>query len=333
MVENDLYFKENVKISFKKVKEHNLTIENSLKELKLTLNSKISDLNIINSNLKDIKALIIKNKEEINEFKFSTGNKGVLNNDKQQPTTHNLHKVKHEFIDEFSEKFNLFPQNYRDNQSSLFKDEDKSLTSEITVTSNEENLQKQTLTSLENNNQQPTTYVKKPIETLTSEENDLTTSKNEDISQTNHENTIDRTLTSNFFDQNTQINPSFNPKPSENAAQTLTSVILGLKEEITKTLTSLTDREISLLLAIHDLNSENLDTSYSHLAQKLKLSENTIRVIVMSLLNKNAPIVKERYFNRKVSLSLKKEFQDLKLLHQLLALRNSTKDQRTLFEL
>lgn|SRR3989344_6695738 len=325
MVENDLYFKENVKISFKKVKEHNLTIENSLKELKLTLNSKISDLNIINSNLKDIKALIIKNKEEINEFKFSTGNKGVLNNDKQQPTTinnnqqhttmlnndkqqpttHNLHKVKHEFIDEFSEKFNLFPQNYRDNQSSLFKDEDKSLTSEITVTSNEENLQKQTLTSLENNNQQPTTYVKKPIETLTS----------------------------NFFDQNTQINPSFNPKPSENAAQTLTSVILGLKEEITKTLTSLTDREISLLLAIHDLNSENLDTSYSHLAQKLKLSENTIRVIVMSLLNKNAPIVKERYFNRKVSLSLKKEFQDLKLLHQLLALRNSTKDQRTLFEL
>ena len=53
----------------------------------------------------------------------------------------------------------------------------------------------------------------------------------------------------------------------------------------------------------------------------------------MSLLNKNAPIVKERYFNRKVSLSLKKEFQDLKLLHQLLALRNSTKDQRTLFEL
>lgn len=364
MVENDFYFKENVKISFRKAKEHNLKIENDVKELKLVLNSKLNNLNSINSTLEDIKALIIRNKIEINDFNFSTGNKGVLNNDKQQPTminnnqqhttmlnndkqqptTHSPpHKIKHEFLDEFSEdlkeKFSPFSPNPSNDQHTLPEKEEENLTSGNIPLKNEENLLKQTLTpkkltkDLNMTNKQSISLGKTLLSTLTSNQVNENLNKNEGISQIEPENILDRTLTSNNFNQTTPINPTFNTQSSENPSQTLTSMITGLKEELTRTLTSLTDREISLLLAIHDLNSENLDTSYSHIAQKLKLSENTIRVIVMSLLNKKAPIIKERFFNRKVSLSLKQEFQDLKLLHKLLALRNSTKDQKTLFDI
>ena len=268
----------------------------------------------------------------------------ILNNDKQQPTTHPItYKIKHEFSDEFSEdlkeKFSQFSPNHYNNQHTLPEREEENLTSENLTLKNEENLLKQTLTSekitkdLNITNKQPILPKNIHLVSLTSNRTDKNFKKNEDFSQIEPENIRDRTLTSNNLDQTTPLIPPFNTQSSENPSQTLTSIITDLKEELTRTLTSLTDREISLLLAIHDLNSENLDTSYSHIAQRLKLSENTIRVIVMSLLNKKAPIIKERFFNRKVSLILKQEFQDLKLLHKLLALRNSTKDQKTLFDI
>ncbi len=350
MVEIDSVFKENVKISFKKAKEHNITIEKGINKLKSELKDKSEDLNLIKTSLNELKAFFTENKEYFNLFKFSTGNKGVLNNDKQQQTTTNNNKqcptminndkqqptettnnffLKHKFSDNFSERIKeKVSLSEKENQLNLSTLPEKSYES---------------LTSL---NEEDFTDEQSIKETLTSE-NLLKNSKDSSFisEQTPSSNKIDepivdfsletqesqeQTLTSLNLDKKPQI---YSPKTTTNTNKTLTSLLSGLKEELTKTLTSLTDREISTLLAIYDIESEGLDVSYSHLAQKLKLSENTIRVIIMSLLNKNAPVTKERYFNRKVFLSLNKEFKELNLLQKLLVIRNSNKDQKTLFDL
>jgi len=380
MSENDLIFKENVKLSFKKAKEHNIKIENELKELKIDLNNKLNSLNDIKSNIEEIKSFFKENKENLNEFKSSSGNKGVLNNDKQQPTMINntqqcptminndkqhpttLTKPRHEFLDIFQsenlslplsqENFNdssqnelSLPENPQENPSQTLtalknKEKIKSLSS---INSNELSLQENPPQKLNRITNPPKIEenppLPEPIESLST-----LTFQNKDPNLTHHdrpdkpkiEENSQQTLTSTTtsdLPQKTIEKPLNYPPPQHKIETPLSSLLINLKEELSRTLTSLTDREISLLLSIYDLEKQGLDPSYAHLAQRLRLSENTVRVVVMSLLNKNAPIIKERYFNRRVLLSLKSEFKELNLLQKLLSIRSNQQNQRTLFDI
>ncbi|MBI4155083.1 hypothetical protein HY498_03290 [Candidatus Woesearchaeota archaeon] len=379
---NDLIFKENVKLSFKKAKEHNIKIENELNELKTDLNNKLSSLNDIKNSIEEIKSFFKENKENLNELKSSSGNNGVLNNDKQQPTMINnnkqcptitnnkqqpttLTKPRHEFLDVLpSENSSLSPQNFNDSsqnelsQLSSLVNAQENLIQSLTSLKNKEKIKSPSLlkfnelslsenhlqkpnkiTNLQKIEKSPINESFEPLPTLTFQKKDtnlIHSDESDELSDESIEKKVQQTLTSppiSDLPQKTIEKPLNYLPPQHKIGESLSSLINNLKEELSHTLTSLTDREISLLLSIYDLEKEGLDPSYAHLAQRLRLSENTIRVVVMSLLNKNAPVVKERYFNRKVLLSLKTEFKELNLLPKLLSIRNNQQNQKTIFDI
>ena len=108
-------------------------------------------------------------------------------------------------------------------------------------------------------------------------------------------------------------------------------------EKINSTLTfkfkSLTDRELSIFLAIYDLEIEKNEVSYADIANKLNLTESTIRTNVYRLIQKELPIEKERFFNKKVILSISNDFRNLNLINKILELRKPNTTQKTLFEI
>lgn len=115
------------------------------------------------------------------------------------------------------------------------------------------------------------------------------------------------------------------------AVQQRTPSLDQLKREIEEMFLSLTDREFSVFMAVYDLEKEIKDVNYSDVAKRLKIAPARIREHIGSLLRKNLPINKERYYNGKVSLSIKKEFKDLNLQDKLIKYRKNT-GQKTLFD-
>ena len=110
--------------------------------------------------------------------------------------------------------------------------------------------------------------------------------------------------------------------------------IISLKKELNDQFKNLTDREFSIFLAIYSIEEEiGKAVVLSDIANKLKISEITIRGYLNSLISKNLPIIKERPFNRKLQLSITKEFRDLTLISRIISIRNrSNTSQKTLFD-
>ena len=110
--------------------------------------------------------------------------------------------------------------------------------------------------------------------------------------------------------------------------------INDLKEDFESLFKGLTDREFSVFMAIYQLE-EDLHglVRYSDVSKMLKITQITVRNYVNSMISMNIPIEKHRQYNRKVSLSIKKELRDLNLATKLLKLRQSgSHSQKTLFE-
>ena len=110
--------------------------------------------------------------------------------------------------------------------------------------------------------------------------------------------------------------------------------INDLKEDFESLFKRLTDREFSVFMAIYQLE-EDLHglVRYSDVSKMLKITQITVRNYVNSMISMNIPIEKHRQYNRKVSLSIKKELRDLNLATKLLKLRQSgSHSQKTLFE-
>lgn len=106
-----------------------------------------------------------------------------------------------------------------------------------------------------------------------------------------------------------------------NANQSLETV----KKEFEELFRSLTDREFSVFMAIYQLEEELGQGSvrYQDISKALKLTEISIRNYVNSMINKGIPLSKSRQYNKKVSLSIKKELKELNLASKLLRLRQS----------
>jgi len=114
--------------------------------------------------------------------------------------------------------------------------------------------------------------------------------------------------------------------------EALKSTLSELSQTLTLAFQSLTDREFSVFAAIFELQRQLPEVTYTDLAQKLTISEPTVRNIVNQLITKKMPLQKVRFFNRKVSLSVSKDFQDLNLLTKLIKLRQNPHHQKTLFD-
>jgi len=123
-----------------------------------------------------------------------------------------------------------------------------------------------------------------------------------------------------------------NAKQQSSTEQHLKSTLSKLSQTLTSAFQSLTDREFSVFTAIFELESSLPEVTYSDLAQKLGISEPTVRNMVNQLITKKMPLQKIRFFNRKVSLSIAKDLHDLNLLSKLIELRQNPHNQKTLFD-
>ena len=98
-----------------------------------------------------------------------------------------------------------------------------------------------------------------------------------------------------------------------------------VKKEFEELFKGLTDREFSVFMAIYHLEEELGQGSvrYQDISKTLKLTVISIRNYVNSMINKGIPLSKSRQYNKKVSLSIKKELKELNLASKLLKLRQS----------
>ncbi len=104
-----------------------------------------------------------------------------------------------------------------------------------------------------------------------------------------------------------------------------------ITKDIKNKFRSLTEREFAVFMVIYQLEEElNYPITYADVARKLSLSRSSVRDHIGELLLKNAPLVKTVSGDRKVSLSIKKDFRDLNLVSKLLSFRNSPEGQRQL---
>ena len=104
-----------------------------------------------------------------------------------------------------------------------------------------------------------------------------------------------------------------------------------IAEDIKNKFRSLTEREFAVFMAIYQLEEElNSLVTYSDIAKKLSLSRSSVRDHIGELILKNVPLVKMVSSDRKVSLSIKKDFRDLNIVSRLLTFRNSSSGHRPL---
>src|SRR3989344_4426584 len=124
-------------------------------------------------------------------------------------------------------------------------------------------------------------------------------------------------------------NAQQSPKTSNNEFLALKN----LKKDLENTFNTLTDREFSVFLSLYELEKELGEVTYLDLAKRLKLSQTTIRTSINSLILKNAPVQKDRFFNKKVSLSIQNDFKSLNLYEKLIKLKQGPGKQTTLFNI
>lgn len=110
----------------------------------------------------------------------------------------------------------------------------------------------------------------------------------------------------------------------------LQGALQDVDHAIAQKLQNLTDREFSMFVAIVENESEGLESTYTSLADRLGLSESTIRGVANRILTKGLPIVKTRFLHRKSSLTLSPDLKDVYTLKKLLFLRQHSLDQKTL---
>jgi len=106
-----------------------------------------------------------------------------------------------------------------------------------------------------------------------------------------------------------------------------------INQILTSRFDSLTDREFVVYITIYDLEKEKRDVYYVDIALRLKITESSVRSHVAHLLNKKVPLTRERYFNGKSLISIKKGFKNPEILDKLLKLRQKKNTQTTLFDL
>jgi len=89
---------------------------------------------------------------------------------------------------------------------------------------------------------------------------------------------------------------------------------------------SLTDMEFSVFMTIYHLEEELGKVTYKNIANKFNLTEATVRNHITNLMNKDIPIDKERLFNKKILLYIKKDFRELNMASRLLEIRQIPKN-------
>jgi len=103
------------------------------------------------------------------------------------------------------------------------------------------------------------------------------------------------------------------------------------KKELESRFLSLTDAQFRVFMAIYRIEERsNNSVTYAEIASELTLSQSSIRDYVSDLLLRKIPLTKHSSPNRKVFLSVQKEFKNLNILENLHALREKDLSQTRL---
>lgn len=126
--------------------------------------------------------------------------------------------------------------------------------------------------------------------------------------------------------QNTPKMPFFPQKepfksPIEDAAKILDSLD-SLKKEIRLKFKQLTDQEILVFSTLYQLEEEQGQVDYKTLAQKLNLTESSIRDYIGRLLKKGIPVEKNKINNKQIHLSISQSLKKVASLSTILQLRD-----------
>ncbi len=95
-----------------------------------------------------------------------------------------------------------------------------------------------------------------------------------------------------------------------------------LKKEVRLKFKRLTEQEMSVFSTIYLLEEQGFTVDYSLLAQKLNLSEISIRDYVRKILKKQVPLNKMKEDNKKIILSVPKDLKKIASLNTIVQLRN-----------
>ena len=106
-----------------------------------------------------------------------------------------------------------------------------------------------------------------------------------------------------------------------------------IKSKLNKVFYTLTNREFKVFMAVYSLEEESKSPiTYQELAKSLDLSSSSIRDYISELIRKGAPIKKEKTRNGVAYVSVLKEFKDLNLISKLIAFRNMSSEQKSIFD-
>lgn len=112
-----------------------------------------------------------------------------------------------------------------------------------------------------------------------------------------------------------------------------TQDIEEIKQSLNNVFQTLTNREFKVFMAIYSLEEQhNSPTTYVELAKNLDLSTSSIRDYISELVRKGAPIKKEKSRNGIAYVSVLPEFKSLNLISKLIAFRNMSNEQKSLFD-
>jgi hypothetical protein len=107
--------------------------------------------------------------------------------------------------------------------------------------------------------------------------------------------------------------------------------IQTLKKELNSRFLSLTEAQFNVFMTIYQLEEEKGNpVTYAEVAKHIMISQSSVRDYVSDLILRNIPLTKHKSPNRKIYLSIKKEFRNLKILENLLALREKDHSQTQL---
>jgi hypothetical protein len=95
----------------------------------------------------------------------------------------------------------------------------------------------------------------------------------------------------------------------------------SLKKELRIKFKRLSKQEMQVFSIIYDLENQGFIVDYSLLAEKLSLSESSIRDYIQKIIKKGIPIIKTKENNKKILLSIDKNLKELANLQTILALR------------
>lgn len=94
-----------------------------------------------------------------------------------------------------------------------------------------------------------------------------------------------------------------------------------LKKEIRRKFKKITRQEMTVFSTIYQLEEQKIPVDYPKLAQKLHLSESSMRDYVQRIIAKGIPILKEKLNNKKILLYISPELKKIATLDTILRLR------------